>query len=85
VEERRKREPAMRAMLSASPSRPWALAGSGSSGLLASDVSEFVAREPEYKPDMIGRESQLPARPFTRRASDPTEKVVQMFVPRASE
>ncbi|KAJ7804230.1 hypothetical protein B0H13DRAFT_1930887 [Mycena leptocephala] len=35
------------ATLSASSSRPWALVGSGSSGSLASEVSEFVAREGE--------------------------------------
>ncbi|KAJ6507799.1 hypothetical protein C8R47DRAFT_58574 [Mycena vitilis] len=41
----RDREPVMRATLSASSSRPWALVASGSSASLVSEVSEFVAKE----------------------------------------
>jgi hypothetical protein len=49
--ERREREPAMRPTLSASSSRLWVLAGSGS---LASEVSEFGAREGELEHDEGG-------------------------------
>ncbi|KAJ7804233.1 hypothetical protein B0H13DRAFT_633208 [Mycena leptocephala] len=67
--ERTEREPAMRATLSASSSRPWALACSGSSGSLVSEVSEFVAREGERRLSMHRRESRPQTCPCARKAS----------------